>query len=90
MAYKLGTFVRSRADNSIVGMILPKPVNGWNAVKLSMSDKPYKGEGAVGSLFNCTRQCWEEVPSNDYKVLAKVSRAFLNWLDEGSPMREIF
>lgn len=59
--FKKGTWVRSRADNSIYGIIIPDEA-GWNAVKMSMSDKPYEGEAPVGTLFNCTSRYWEEVP----------------------------
>lgn len=86
--FKVGSIVRSKADNSILGMMLPAPLNGWNAVKLSMSDNPYKGEACIGTLFNCTPQCWEEISEWDYAALAKAGRAFCDWLEAGTVCME--
>ena len=85
----LGAFIYSKADPSIKGMILPKPINGWTAVKLSMSTSPYKGEAVIGGLFTYNSQCWIVIPTDDYRTLISAGEAYLDWCENGCPVNDI-
>lgn len=76
--------IKSKADPSIIGLILSEPCLGWNAVKIKTSDAGFHGESGVGSLFNATRQCWEPVSSTDY---ATAKEAYRKWMKAGKPLQ---
>lgn len=75
-------FIRSRANPSIIGILLAEKVEGWNAVKLKTADIPYKGEHGVGALFNYSPKCWYLCERGDIGAI----NAYRAWALMGKPM----
>ena len=82
--------IRSRANNHIMAMRLPIFVNGWDAVKLTMSDNPFPGEAPIGALFSYSEECWEKVDANDARELARGIAAIQHWVFLGKPLIDLF
>jgi hypothetical protein len=78
-------FIRSRANPSIIGILLAERVEGWNAVKLKTADIPYKGEYGVGALFNYTPKGWSICERGDIGAI----NAYSAWCALGKPMNSM-
>ncbi|MEN3238680.1 hypothetical protein PUR29_35150 [Methylobacterium ajmalii] len=59
-------FVRSRADASIIGLI----INPAEGVKIKVSDTPYRGEYGRGSVFGYSEKNWVRAPEGDAEAQA--------------------